>query len=419
MKPSSLTCQLVILSALLTGSVFAQGPSPSTSARVDRIIEKASPSVALVFAGKSAAQLESVGSALVVRETGILLTPYHMIKDAGVVQVRFKNGETFDDVQLLGVDRRRDIAAIRISAQGLPVLPVAATNRTKVGAAIWVVSNAASLPWSASTGIVSSYRMADEIEGAGQGYRLIQITAPASEGAGGGVLLNDQAEALGLLVGTLDSGKNLNFAVPLESVVGLADASPSRTFASASAAEPPVEPRSVSTNTVAPPGEQRPVYPNEAAPVAERRPVYMNDLLVPPAPAPPKADLQAPDLAKSELVKSKDPDFILRNFRTMCVDTAKAQFFGNDQMKAALGNNKDFASLHISLVDDPSLADVVLEVGYTFAWDYPFSLRHQNTTLILVSGKGSGPFSGPAGATSVAKQLAKLLKPYRTGAAPK
>jgi hypothetical protein len=32
---------------------------------------------------------------------------------------------------------------------------------------------------------------------------------------------------------------------------------------------------------------------------------------------------------------------------------------------------------------------------------------------VLLAGKGSGPFSGPAGAADVARELAKALKPYR------
>ena len=52
-------------------------------------------------------------------------------------------------------------------------------------------------------------------------------------------------------------------------------------------------------------------------------------------------------------------------------------------------------------------------MNYTFAWDYPFALRHQNTSVVLLSGKGVGPFSGPAGAISVAGELAKVLRPYR------
>ena len=121
-------------------------------------------------------------------------------------------------------------------------------------------------------------------------------------------------------------------------------------------------------------------------------------------PVPEKSDL---------LIGSRDPEVVLRHFRTMLVDASQASFFGSDQMKAALREEDDFERLGITLVDDPSVADVVLEVGYTFAWDYPFSLRHQNTSVVLLSGKGSGPFSGPAGAASVASELANLLKAYR------
>lgn len=117
---------------------------------------------------------------------------------------------------------------------------------------------------------------------------------------------------------------------------------------------------------------------------------------------------------KSELLAtSKDPDYILRNFRTLLVDASKATYFKTPQMKAALGENKGFRSLKISIVDDQAVADVVLTVNYTFAWDFPFALRHQNTSLVLLSGKGVGPFSGPAGAASVASELVKMLKPYR------
>jgi hypothetical protein len=88
-----------------------------------------------------------------------------------------------------------------------------------------------------------------------------------------------------------------------------------------------------------------------------------------------------------------------------------------------------------SLATLASLADVVLNVSYTFAWDYPagsstfemlsgakpllvaFTLKHQNTSVVLLSGKGTGPFSGPAGAPSVAGELVKTLKPFRIAAA--
>ena len=120
---------------------------------------------------------------------------------------------------------------------------------------------------------------------------------------------------------------------------------------------------------------------------------------------------------KSELLAaSKDPDFILRSFKTMLVDASRATYFKTDQMKAALGSNKEFATLKVSIVDDPAVADVVLDVSYTFAWDFPFAVKHQNTSVVLLSGKGTGPFSGPLGATSVASEVVKALKPYRVTA---
>lgn len=125
-----------------------------------------------------------------------------------------------------------------------------------------------------------------------------------------------------------------------------------------------------------------------------------------------------PPEKSTALATSKDPEFILRNFRTMLVNAEGAKVFRSDQMKAALGKNRDFGGLNIVIVDEPAVADVVLEVGYTFAWDFPFSLVHQNTSVVLVSGKGTGPFSGPAGADSVARELAKLLKPYRIAEPP-
>lgn len=385
-RPAPVIFAVILLFLLPIHAAQAQNPTAAAMPTSDQIIEKASSSVALVLAGKSSTELGAVGSAIVVRENGVLLTAYHLIKDAKALQIRFKNGETYDDVQLLGVDRRRDVAALRIVATSLPALPVGSASAAKAGDPVYVVSHAALLPWTASTGIISAYRLADEVPGAGSGYRLLQFTASTSPGSSGGVLLDSQARALGLIVGTLEGGQNLNFAVPIENVLGLVDAPVAQTYASGSALQLPAAKDRGSSSVASAPQ--------------------------PPTP-PRKADVQSEELIRSEILKSRDPDFILRNFRTLYVDTRKAMWFGDTQMKAALGNNKEFTAMRIAVVDDSSLADVVLEVAYTFMWDYPFSLKHQNTSIVLVAGKGGG-VGGAAGAGSVAKELTKLLKPYRS-----
>ena len=115
-----------------------------------------------------------------------------------------------------------------------------------------------------------------------------------------------------------------------------------------------------------------------------------------------------------QLKNSKDADFILHNFKTMYVETKGIDVFDANHMKAALLKNGDFAKLNIHIVDDRRVADTVLTVSYTFAWDFPFQLRHQNTTMVLLAGKGEGPFSGPLGAADVARVFTKLAKPWRT-----
>jgi hypothetical protein len=225
--------------------------------------------------------------------------------------------------------------------------------------------------------------MADEVPGAGTGYRIIQFTAPVSAGSGGGVLMDARGNAIGLVVGSLNTGQNMNFAVPLAGVLGLAQSPVTKTFATSSGLP-----------------DAAVISARATAPATSANP--LNGGAVPEAPE--KSDL---------LSASKDREFILRNFKTMYVNANRANYFGSDQLKAQLGRNRDFDKLNIRIVDDPRVADTVLEVGYTFAWDFPFELKHQNTTTVLVSGKGVGPFSGIAGAASVAAEFVKLAFPYR------
>ena len=374
----------VLLVFCLTVPLYGQEVGP------DQIAEKAYPSVAMILAGRTPAEpVSAVGTGLVVWQNGILLTPYHLIKDAYSVQVRFKSGEIFDQVQLLGVDPRRDVAAIRIAAASLPALPIAIAAQAKIGDDVRVISHPGGKPWSASQGRLAALRLADEIPGAGSGYRLMEFTVSSSRPSSGGVLIDSHGNALGLIVGELTGEQNSNFAVPIDSVLGLGNSPITKVFGAGSA------PRYPSIPAAAPPA---------SSPFARQT----DSVAVPNAPE------------KSEaLSNSRDRDFILRNFKTMYVNANRARYFGSDQLKAELGRNKEFAKLHIEIVDDPRIADTVLEVGYTFAWDYPFELKHQNTTIVLLAGKGLGPFSGIVGAANVADELARMAKPYRSASGKK
>ena len=341
-------------------------PSP------DQIKERAAPSLAIVLAGRSASQT-STGVAIAVRANGVLLTPYHVIKDARSLQVRFKTGEVFDQVQLLGVDARRDIAAIKVTG-ALSALPVANAAQLQSGDAVSVISDLASPQLSIAASSVAAYRIADEVAGAGSGYHLIQLTTPVSVGSSGGVLLDSHGNALGLIVGSRLNAPMTDFAVPLDSVLGLGDAAVTKTFANGSKLQ----------------------LPSPAVPVTS----------IAPAPAaPPKA-------TKPEPKPKADRQAILHSMQTIYIDADNAKEFGSADMKAALESNRSFPLLKLRVVDDPKAADAVLIIRHSAGWEFPFELKSPDRSTLLLFGAGRA-YEAKTAVANIAIDFIQKTRQYR------
>jgi hypothetical protein len=80
---------------------------------------------------------------------------------------------------------------------------------------VYAIGNPKGLTGTISEGIVSGIRDLSS-------KSLIQITAPISPGSSGGPIINNSGQVIGVAVGTLTSGQNLNFAIPssiLESLI--------------------------------------------------------------------------------------------------------------------------------------------------------------------------------------------------------
>jgi S1-C subfamily serine protease len=223
--------KIAAISLLMLGSIGAQQAPEATA-----VIEKTKSGTAIILTGQGAGRLQSVATGVIVASDGVLLTALHAIKGATEVQVRLPNGETFDRVELIGSDERRDVAALRISARGLPALKPSAGSVVQ-GEGVIALTNAGGLTWSATQGIVSATRPADEVPGAGTGFRLIQFDAAVAPGSSGGALVNRAGELVGIITrGTAGTG----FAVPVESVLGLRESTQKLVLGSGSALKMPV-----------------------------------------------------------------------------------------------------------------------------------------------------------------------------------
>ena len=337
----------------------------------NQIIERISPSAVLILAGNGDGQVAGLGSGVILRPDGVILTANHVIKGMRELQIRLKNGEVYDQVELIAADERRDVAALRIPAMGLPVLPMGNSSSIPVGAPVFAMSNGAGLPWTASSGILSATRMADEVPGAGNGYRLLQFTAPMSPGSSGGVFVDAEARILGIIIGSFSIGQNVNFAVPVENVAGLGNGSGGTKFESGARLQLPGAPAAFAAPSPSNPPKMA------AAP---------KDLTLPP-----------PEQRKIRTISVLSKTIYLRRERLQ-----------DDMTKTPL-----FQQLGLRFADYGQVADVAITVDRpVMTYDWTFSLVYQPRDLTLTSGMIEAVDeydAGPKLASVIAEQLAAAL----------
>ena len=78
-----------------------------------------------------------------------------------------------------------------------------------------LVGSPEGLDLTVSEGIVSARRES------GEGYQLLQTSAPASPGSSGGGMFNEYGELIGIVTLQYPEGQNLNFAIPINYARGL------------------------------------------------------------------------------------------------------------------------------------------------------------------------------------------------------
>jgi len=157
------------------------------------------------------------GSGFLVDASGRILTNHHVIRDAKSIRIKLSSGDVYDHVAILATDDRRDIAVLQISGFDLPSLPMGNSDSVRIGAPVVLIGSPLGLENTVSTGIVSGRRQEKE------GFQLFQISAPASPGSSGGPVLSRSGAVVGIASSQMDSGQNLNFAVPVNYARGLLD----------------------------------------------------------------------------------------------------------------------------------------------------------------------------------------------------
>ena len=178
----------------------------NTNLTARQIADKILPSVVLIITQDENGNPISQGSGFVIG-SGLVVSNLHVFERAtNAIVKNVKTGEISKAIEVVGMNAREDICVIRIDNTKFPALSLGDSSSVKTGDEIYVASNPKGLEGSFTKGIISGLR--SEVG-------LFQIDAAISSGSSGGVLLNQKAEAIGIVKSSLVGGQNLNFAIPI------------------------------------------------------------------------------------------------------------------------------------------------------------------------------------------------------------
>jgi Do/DeqQ family serine protease len=163
---------------------------------------------------------QSLGSGVIVREDGIIVTNNHVIEGAQALKVVLADRREFD-AQLVLADSRVDLAVLRISAGGerLPVLPFANTHDAQVGDLVLAIGNPYGLEQTVTSGIISALARTDV--GISDYAFFIQTDAAINRGNSGGALVDMSGALVGInsaIFSETGGSNGIGFAIPSEMV---------------------------------------------------------------------------------------------------------------------------------------------------------------------------------------------------------
>jgi serine protease Do len=134
------------------------------------------------------------------------------------------DGRKSREVSIVSVDARKDIAILKVPAEGVPVVALGDSDRTRAGESVVILSRPLGSFVSAANGIVSAIRDSK------RGMRLHQLSIPVARTGMGGPAFNDRGEVVGMVSFYRLFNESLGFLVPINYVRGLLSDRPTMTF---------------------------------------------------------------------------------------------------------------------------------------------------------------------------------------------
>jgi S1-C subfamily serine protease len=176
----------------------------------------------------SVVQIETptgLGSGVIYRADGYILSAAHVVDGAEQVRVLTAEGRRFDG-EVLGADPASDVAVIKVDASGLPAATLATGAEVEVGQLAVAIGSPFGLEQTVTAGIVSAVHRT-VVSPDGTSVRdMIQTDAPINPGNSGGALADRRGRVIGIndaIRSTSGGNVGVGFAIPIDTAAWVAE----------------------------------------------------------------------------------------------------------------------------------------------------------------------------------------------------
>ncbi len=165
---------------------------------------------------------QSLGSGFIIASDGYILTNAHVVNDADEVLVKLFDKREFK-AKIIGVDKRTDVALIKIDATNLPKATIGDPTALKVGEWVAAIGSPFGLENTMTAGIVSAKGRALPQENY---VPFIQTDAAINPGNSGGPLYNLRGEVVGInsqIYSRSGGSMGLSFSIPIDVAIDVSN----------------------------------------------------------------------------------------------------------------------------------------------------------------------------------------------------
>jgi serine protease Do len=219
------------LVALETGAA----PLPSRRSDVVEVVEKVSPAVVNISAEQTVRRRaslmdefffgidprprrsQSLGSGVIIRSEGIILTNDHVISGASRITATTKDGRELE-CNVVGSDADNDLAVLRVRSPkaSLPTIRLGTSSDLLIGETIVAIGNPFGLSNTVTAGVVSALGRSVPGENQRMYTDFVQIDAPINPGNSGGPVVNIQGDMVGVATAIIGGAQGIGFAIPVD-----------------------------------------------------------------------------------------------------------------------------------------------------------------------------------------------------------